>query len=215
MAVRDGKREYTSLSKKTDWELIKNTKFVKLIRKNINSKFDLYSTLNESTFYLTNDMLDYLGYIEIEYQKDKSVVEIIASNSGIKSGFYNVMFTAIGSNTNISMILSDYHLSDNAVNSYEKLARSHILNIVVKEDDDYITFSKENLLRNKYNRVAVIFDNKFLKESQNKFSKSLNKSLFDISKNKNNLNYLNSKLAFIHEEERRYLYGEAIDEIIY
>lgn len=217
MASVRGTEEYSSHNKKYEWDQLKGTQFIKLIKKNINSTHHLYSTIQEKTFFLTNDNMDYLGSLEVETVGSKyKVAKILASNSGIKSGFYLVMFTAILTFTDIDEILSGLKISQNAYNSYEKLTGDYqALKVSVILNGEELEFNRENVIKTGA-RISVTFrkntgfndaDRKDFLHSYSRFYENFKLNQRKVKDFGYPLDYL-SNLSI--GDEQRFIYSENI-----
>jgi hypothetical protein len=212
MAIIGDKQEYSSSSRKEDWEMMKNTSSIKLIKKNINSAhMALYCTISEGTFFLSNEKMEYLGCLEVEITKN--IAKISYSHSGIKAGFYSIMFLALLTFTDIEEILSDIQISQNAFSAYNKLiSKFTIFTITSKTiDNKYEEFSKQNISK-KGSRVSIRSlydgtDKQGLKESFERFENSF-KKIEDSIALSNNLEYKIQKLQNLYIEESRFLYSD-------
>jgi hypothetical protein len=116
----------------------KGKKFTKLLKDKVSKeRYKVYKT--DLLYFLVSENDDYLGCIEIKNKHIKS------SDSKLKRGFYLIMFTVIL--TDINEIFSDFRLSTQAINSYEKLAKNNQLSIKLYNtvSKEYFNFSKEKL----------------------------------------------------------------------
>lgn len=147
----------SDLSREYEWNNIKNTEFVLLINDKISSQHHKLFQYGDSTFYLTTEENEYLGYIEMQYNNAVDAYAITHSSTKLQRGFYNIMFTSILKLTDIKRILSDESLSVLAISSYTKL--STLPHIKMKIYDPYVgkykEFSKEALLEKPKNRVLI------------------------------------------------------------
>lgn len=197
MAIDKGTHSSGGYGFKLDWESIKNNQnLIHLIKKHINSKrMNLYSNPFGTKFYLTNDSLDFLGAIELENKNKRAF--IVASDSYIEKGFYNIMFSAILGLTNIEELISDYQLSSNAIKAYENLIKQGEFKIKVIDlkTYEYFDFSKEKLLSNEKLRVSV--SEGVIKEGYERFFEFV------------------EKYGFNKTIDQRCLYGQAITEMEY
>jgi hypothetical protein len=128
----------------------KGFKNTKLLSSFDNMKMYLYNDI----YFLTTDDDKYLGYIEL--RTDGDIPRIVYSDSRLPGGFYNIMFTNMFKHTTMKEILSDISLSDNAIKSYQKLAKNPKYNIrVITKSGEYLDFNKKNLMGNDFNRVSI------------------------------------------------------------
>ncbi len=175
MAVQTGISGDGAHEGKGDWEYNKKYNFIKLVNDKLGSKsYQVYKTITPGifTYFLTKDD-NYRGKIQV--QEVKNGIQIIASHKESIKGFYQIMFTIMLKE--YKEIYSDVMLSTQAIKSYEKLSKKHTLfNIYVKENQEYIPFSKEALLRDKNNTVVIKVQTKnenFIKEHLDEYYKRI------------------------------------------
>jgi len=122
-----------------------------LVIKKLPNKMSIYKDSNK---YFLIQNKEYKGHIE--FIKMGGTIEISASHSEIKKGFYSIMFTSILSETNITEILSDTSLSTQAIKVYENLNRKlSTFELGIKIGPVYKPFDKELLLSNKHAKVSI------------------------------------------------------------
>ena len=128
----------------------KDLKNTKLLAKFDDKKMYLYDDI----YFLTTDDDKYLGYIEL--RTDGKIPRIVYSDSRLPGGFYDTMFTNMFKHTSLEEILSDISLSDNAIKSYQKLAKNpkYLIRVITKSGE-YLDFNKKNLMDNDFNRVSI------------------------------------------------------------
>jgi hypothetical protein len=108
--------------------------------------------------------------------KASKIYQISSSNQdGTVKGFYNIIFTAIFTHTDIDVIMSDNNLSDNALKSYNRLNINSKLNIFVyTPDNKQLQPFNYNIITNKLSSVAVVTSDKhMLKEVWNMYTTKL------------------------------------------
>lgn len=208
MAVSSGINDYSNHSREATWNLYYKDHNFKQLLKDLGGEDHLrFYIVGKSSYYLTDDKDEYKGNIETRLYKN-DVIIIKSSNSKLKRGFYNIMFSclfAIG----FKEILSDTDLSEQAISSYEKLNINGRLQITIydSENDVYLPFSKKVLLSNEKYRISVKEKNKgSIKEHFNEYYNRI--SLTEIY---NGQEYpSNYKLMFINREKglNNYLFGE-------
>jgi hypothetical protein len=156
MGVVSGIHPKNSKSKEYDWiDFDKESKLTRCLLNNIGSMhYKLYRTGN-SNFYLTTEGNEYLG--QLEGIISDRVLNITSSNSKLSYGFYNIIFSSLLSTELITEILSDFDLSTNALNSYERLLINGRLLIQIYNPytQSYIKFSKESFLEDINNIVSI------------------------------------------------------------
>lgn len=202
MAFNDGRRSHASLSREDEYNKIKKEQpiFLKIIHKKINLLgYNLISYSN--CYYITDKDDNYLGYIE--YKADHKKIYITSSSSNLKGGFYNIIFSAILLYTEIEMIISDGHLSSNAIKAYENLARQNSLKIFLTKDSGE-TLEEFNPEKIENDNTRVVVAGKYLKEATEKIASYM----LETSASKEWLESHKEDIDF-------YLYGEAINEMEY
>lgn len=150
MAVDTGVNSRDNFSKDSEWDFYKNNENTMLVANNIGSQhYKVYQ--NGSNFFLTSKEDEYKGQLEGTIKDSLFVITSSNADSTVK-GFYNIIFTVILGNTNITEINSDVAISSNAIRSYERLSVNSNLILKVKHrretnKDNYLEFSKEELLK--------------------------------------------------------------------
>jgi hypothetical protein len=153
MAVTSARYKRGAFSKKDDWDLQgSDRRIFSLVKDKINSK-QMKLFKNKQNYFLISKDDEYLGHIQIEESRGKAF--ITGSSSNIESGFYNIIFIAILTFTDIDEIISDSSLSTNAIKSYENLEKNNSLNLKILNDGNYYEFSKEELLKNADAKVSI------------------------------------------------------------
>jgi hypothetical protein len=159
MALERGVHHQNAYSRKFEWdrdkEEYKNKGLLFLERKDIGSQHLRLYRLGTSQFFLTDEQDEYKGHIEATL--NNGIAKIGNSNSNIRRGFYNIIFTTMLSLDDISEIRSDHLLSTNAINSYEKLLVNSSLALQVYNPINfkYYPFSREELLKLPKNVVSI------------------------------------------------------------
>lgn len=140
---------------KDEWKKYKDSKFMKLLLKDIGA--DHYSIYkNGKTYFLITENNKYAGYIDGDIKNNKFY--IAKSSSNIKNGFYQMMFFGLFVGLKVDEILSDTNLSDNAIKSYEKLnnvGESSPYTIKVVTENGYEPFNRELLLKHPNYKISV------------------------------------------------------------
>ena len=154
LAVDVGKQNDKQNSREFDWnKFYRDTDIPVLEQKDIGSnRYKLYRVY--SSFFLTTENNDYLGILVLNINNRTGIITL--SNSKLKTGFYNIMFTTILSLDIVDELLSDVKLSSNAIKAYLNLSINNMLSIkVLTIDGSYIDISRDNILNNNTNRFSV------------------------------------------------------------
>ena len=131
----------SGFSRKSDWnEFHKEHKDTELVQADIGSmRYKMYRHF--STYYLTTDSDEYMGYISFENNRIKN------AKSEITKGFYTIMFTVLIHNKQMLEICSDTEMSSSAISGWLNLHNSqNRLNISVRTREGDIKATKENYL---------------------------------------------------------------------
>lgn len=147
--INSGILHSSSNSREGFWNEHKDTGYFKKVLDNISSvKYDLYKE-GSSKFYLILDN-EYKGYLEFDGDK------ITSSHSKLQRGFYNLIFTTILSNKIKDKIISDKILSNQAIQSYMKLALNGNLEVkITNGQEEFDDISEEKYTENSINRYVV------------------------------------------------------------
>jgi hypothetical protein len=151
MAMNRGSITHGADSREKEW-LNTSDNHKDLIRDRIGSNhYKVYQV--GSTYFLTTENNEYLGYIEFDITRKYHIIRMSSSN--IERGFYIIMFTTILS-SGVKEIVSDSMLSTNAIKSYEKINKSKSsISLKVTDGVNYWDFSREMLLNDDSYRVSV------------------------------------------------------------
>jgi len=158
MAKDTGSYNKGALNKELEYNKhYKDNNILKLVSDKLVKKMKIKKS--DSVYFLLDKNDRYLGHIEYYKVKDKIIIS--HTNSELKSGFYDIMFTSILKDE--KEIMSDKSLSTNSIKAYENLNRkTSNFNLKIFTGKEYLPFSKELLLKG--NNVVSVFDKRGITE---------------------------------------------------